>query len=233
MNRINIFLGVLVVSISAVFGCDSESNKKYDITVGWDIAGVDICESVPIPQLDGDILVFDEMEIEVYDPDEDTETPIAAYTADCTDFEFVIPDLSRGTYDVEIGAVAEHNGESLPYFQASLEVDVPSDEEYTASLSLGTGSVRVGWGFDQGFCVSNEVETIGIQLTGETNDYEATDVPCSDEIYLIDNVKWDTYSLTVQGFDADELLTHTGDASSDFEVKPGQVIIDEAFVNLQ
>ena len=134
-------------------------------------------------------------------------------------------------YHVELDAYAEDSdGDYIPYFQAEGEIRAPAQLEdgYDFGLSLGKGEIEVKWGFaDYGWCGSNGVENLDISLVSEL-------VPCESETYLIEDVEWQEWTLTIDGLDVDGDVVMEGayNDGNPFMVKPGQhvdamVVLDE------
>jgi hypothetical protein len=240
MKRFTVYVFIIILFIP-FFGCDSENPATYEATVTWNISDIQICrQALPedyIIEGEDSELVFDNVEIKVYDNEGDQET-VQEGVAKCDAFSYTLYGLERGEYFVTVGAIATYDGVTLPYFQGdnnSLpdEVDfvVPTEEEepYDFTLTLGTGKVTVTWDFEQGVCGANGVSELDVTLTGAqpSHQYAVRKIPCDLEGGLvIEDVEWDVYNILVQGFNGEEQLTHIGESAEDFKVRPGEHIGD-------
>jgi hypothetical protein len=196
--------------------------------------GVQSCETMPLPQLGGETLVFETVHIEVFEEDNTDGDPIMFFDTPCDEHFYTIQNLEEGEYYVTFGAMAEYEGQELAFFQMDMDIEAPAEQdEYVEMWQMGSGSVQASWGFVSGFCVGNGVEKIDIALNSVTGDAEYTQegIDCVDEILLIEDVPWDTYSLSIQGFDLYGSQTHSGETAEDFEVLPGSQV--NAFVTLE
>ncbi len=210
MKRLSILMvAAVIVTVSALlFSCDSEEKKTYEVTVTWEIGGIPSCESSPLPaDFGGEPLNFDEIAVTVYDDEKDIakgKAPIMeGLKTDCSDMEYTIEDIDRGSYFVVIEAIATHDGETLPYFKGRTEIDVPNDEPTAVSLSKNTGSINVGWSFENlRMCGSNDVEEVKIILKSEGDTMESDPIPCDDGDYTFEGLDWDFYELQVEGMDS-------------------------------
>ena len=85
---------------------------------------------------------------------------------------------------------------------------------------LGKGDILIKWGFSNyEWCESNDVVNMDISLVDEL-------VPCTDENYLMEDVSWATYTLTISGLDdgGDEVAYGEYNEGEPFAVKPGQLV---------
>ncbi len=215
-------IATALASIAALWvaGCDSENNKTYDIPISWNIAGAETC----VFNLDADtVLEFDAVTIDIYDREGDEQPIQDRIEVACSDFGYTITRLERGTYFLELGAWAvDEDGEYLPYFQASDEVRAPAEEEngYQFGLMLGTGDIEIKWGFaNYEWCDGNGVVDMDISLVDEL-------VPCTDEMYLLEDQTPGGYTLTIEGLDADGVPVSYGEYNEGdpFSLKPGQLV---------
>lgn len=220
MKRLMI-LAMLIASVTTavmILSCDSEDAATYEATVVWNIGNVPTCTSSTLSDdLGGGVLEFDTIQITVWKNEkdienEDKEPVLKDLTTDCSNMEYTIQKLNRGKYYVVVEAIATYQGMTLPYFKGGEEITVPSDEITDVSLSLTTGSVTVGWGFDRGVCGTNGVEEVEVIFKAERAGRDpgpSGKVPCDDE-YRFDGLSWGFYSLEVKGYDADGKLTYEG-----------------------
>ncbi|MDJ0764126.1 MAG: hypothetical protein QNJ97_14180 [Myxococcota bacterium] len=210
-------------------GCDSEDGTTYDVTVAWQIGGLPACESSTLPDaLGGGRLQFDEIQVRVYENETDPE-PIRDVRVSCADYSYTINNLDSGTYFVTLDAFAQHQGVYLPYFQSSGSIDAVASDGETVDfqLLLGTGTIVVSWGFEQGVCGTNGVTKLNVTLSGSAvNDVSFSNIQCDDGMLTIEEVKWNSYRLNLEGYNAANELTHTGQ-SEQFLVRPGAVIDDD------
>ena len=215
----------LMVFALASTSCDSE-NSNYDVTVGWTMMGFQTCETMPLPQLNNETLVFEEVHIEVFE-EENTDDPIIFDDVPCDDYFYTIQNLDEGEYVVTLDAMADYEGQNIAFFQMTMDVEAPAEEdEYVDDWEVGKGTVQVSWGFESGFCVGNGVDSIDITLESVTGsaDFDENGVDCVDEIYVFEEIQWDTYRVVVRGYDMDGTQTHYGESDEDFEVLPGSQI---------
>ncbi len=255
----NIFVAAIFVAAcsTVLLGCDSEDKTTYDVTVYWEIGGIQSCTSSALGDEFGGVpLQFDEVKITVYENEGDEEAVQDTTTVSCDDKEFTIYSLERGEFFIVLEAMADHQGQYLPYFKGTATVVAPAegDESYPISMRLNTGSAEVGWGFDKGVCSStgNMVKDVMITLTGINNTVETEKIPCENAQYLFEELKWDLYTLEVVGLNESSEMTHQGiwidesgdtdeaDAGADdtnedrLDIRPGSFIgADEAYVKLE
>jgi hypothetical protein len=231
MKRFSIFLAAALAALIAAAGCDSEDTKTYDVPISWNIAGGQgaTCVGTLNGPGVGEQVTFDKVAVTVYSAADDA-TPIRdVVEVDCNSYEYTIPSLKRGSYIVELGAIAEFEGVSLPFYQAELEVTAPAgSDSYEAVLLQGKGKIAVSWSFaNNKMCGPNGVAEVVVSLAAGEK------VPCEDGEVLIENLYWSEYSVNVVGNDADGNAAWTGDcADNPFEVMPGQtyeahVVLDE------
>jgi hypothetical protein len=228
-----ILIGAALVG-AACAGCDSESSKKYDVDVFWQIAGADVCTANPgVGTVDE--LTFNTVRISVYE-DQGSTTTIQTADVDCSDFSYTIEGLKRGNYWVRVDAMAQIEGddEPLPYYQSEQEILAPSDadypEGYKFALEVGRATVEVRWDFDQvGYsCVDYGVEDVDISIADEI-------VPCNGDngqIYVVEDVSWNTYTIAIDGLDADGNPVAHGDYNdgNEFEIKPRDYVDGDAII---
>lgn len=230
-----------VFMLLPTFGCDSENAATYEATVTWNISDMEVCrQALPDDYInpgEGSELIFENVEIKVYDDEGDSET-VQEGVAKCDAYTYTLYGLDRGEYFVTVGAIATYDGATLPYFQGDsnafeedrgLVVPRSADHVYDFTLALGTGKVTVTWDFEQGVCGANGVTELDIDLFGDQPEhrYQFQNIPCDQEGGLvIDGVEWDRYGILVQGFNDAGVLTHVGDSAEDFKVRPGEHIGD-------
>jgi len=235
----------LALCVAAQTACDTEdegsgAQSTYDVTVSWEISGLQTCEHL-LPAsapYDGELLEFDEVSVTVWVQEGDEEPLQTPVRQDCEDHTYTIRGLAAGTYFVtmEAWATIEEGadaglGEELPYFQGSMEIDVPQTVEgdYGCPLEIGTADISVAWDFEEpGGCGLNGVETVDVYLEGDNgHDRSIIDVECdTSEMLLVEDIPWDTYTLTVDGYSEDSQLTHEGtyvteEQETEFELRPG------------
>jgi len=228
------FIGAVFVG-AACAGCDSESGKKYEVDIFWQIAGADVCTANP--GIGGvDAITFEKVRIEVYD-NEEAETSIQSVEADCADNSYTITGLKRGTYWVRVDAMAQLEGdtEPLPYFQAEGEIKAPSKAElpdgYKFALEVGKATVEVRWDFATAgtFCQDFGIEEMDISIADEV-------VPCNDPdngpMYVVEDVSWNNYLIAIDGLDADGNAVVRGEYNDgvQFEIKPREYVGNDAIV---
>lgn len=221
-------------------GCDSEDRSKHDVEITWKIDDFPICQKDVPDQYGGGNLTFDTVKITVYENEGDEEPYHKTVPVTCDSFSYTIRKLERGSYVVTIEAEAEYDGVTLPYYKAVGEIEAPAkDQEIPVfNLTLNTGEVQVTWGFDMGVCATNSVSEVLILLESSKNGnvppYEKW-VSCNEENgWLIKDIGWDEYNLSMEAYTEKGELTHKGDcAQNPFKVRPGQVIEDrDAYVQL-
>ncbi|HUT77896.1 MAG TPA: hypothetical protein VM285_09435, partial [Polyangia bacterium] len=223
MKRFSI--GLLAAGLAAgllvAAGCDSEDTKTYDVPIAWNIAGGQGATCVGTLNGPGgsEQVEFDKMAITVYDADDET-TPIQqTVEVNCADYQYTISRLDRGSYVVELGAMAEYDGDRLPYYQAEIEIEAPAGaDNYEAVLLQGKGRIAVSWSFaNNKMCGPNGVAEVAVSLATDER------VPCEDGQFIVENLYWSDYSISAIGYDADDTATWSGDcADNPFEVRPGE-----------
>ncbi len=199
--------------------------QTYDVEISWSIAGMAVCE-IPVPEsFGGGSLTFDSVVISIYE--EKGLFTNSAETA-CDDYSYTLHDLESGKYFVTLDAMANYEGDNLPFYRADGEILVPTLDDYEFGLALNAGEVKVSWGFDNyRMCSSNGVNSIGISLDG-MNDVV---VDCDEQQFTIPDLDWSIYSLSLIGFnESDEVTWHGEYSDNPFEIRPGQSI--DAFVEL-
>jgi hypothetical protein len=230
-----VFLGAVLVG-AACAGCDSESSKKYNVDIFWQIAGADVCTANPGVGTVGE-LTFDKVRISIYES-QDSTTTVQTADVDCGDFSYTIEGLSRGNYWVRVDAMAQIEGddEPLPYYQAAQEINAPSDAElpdgYKFALEVGKATVEVVWDFETaGMCPQHGVVDVVISI-----DPEDAFIPCEDGSYVIEGVSWQMQTITVSGYaegavDGDDPVTEGSyNDGNPFEIKPREYVGDEALI---
>jgi hypothetical protein len=233
---------VIAAGILVFWGCDSENDKTYDVTIEWLISDMPGCESASLswlpeelqdPAVAGTVdnkLIVDEIELKVFEEQGDTE-PIRNLTLTCngSNNSYIISSLDRGTYYVTLDGMATYDDVTLPYFQGSAEIVAPSDENTVIPLRIVDGSAKVMWRFPDGtMCNANGVDKVSVSLIGELRGkvYTAPNVPCDDGVVVKDGVQWDIYHTELEGYNASNTLTHTGSSDASFKVRPGEEVKD-------
>jgi hypothetical protein len=238
MKRFTVYLSIIFLLIP-LFGCDSENPVTYETTITWNISDMEVCRQALaedyINEEEGSELVFENVEIKVYD-DEGDLAPVQEGIAKCTAFSYTLYGLDRGRYYVTVGAIATYDGVTLPYFQgdsnglpeeADFAVPTKEDGPYDFTLTLGKGKVTVTWDFEQGVCGANGVSELDVSLIGAqpNHQYIFQNTACDLEGGLvIEDVDWDMYTIVINGFDEAGVLTHVGETDEDFKVRPGEHI---------
>ena len=222
MKRAILFFALLG---ALVFGCDSESGKTYDVPVSWNIGGAQTCSQLVGPIGDQVQVDFDDMRISVYEDEEATEPLESPVTATCSDFEYTIPRLERGSYLVKVEAMGEYDGEDLPIYSGTIEIAAPYDEDEDdneVGLLLSKGSVHVTWSFDNGLmCGPNDVEMMSVSMSGDE-----TEVECSvGELEVSDLMAFTNYDLSIEALDVDGDVVFDGDyEDNSFYLVPGETL---------
>jgi hypothetical protein len=223
-------IGLLAAGLLVAAGCDSEDTKTYDVVVTWNVSGGqgDVCAGTLSGPGVSEQVVFDKVAITVYSAADDA-TPIQqTVEVNCADYQYTIPRLDRGSYIVALGAMAEFDGERLPYYQAEIEITAPAgSDSYEAVLLQGKGKIAVSWSFaDNKMCGPNGVAEVAVSLATDER------VPCEDGELVIEDLYWSEYSVSATGYDEEGNATHSGDYDDNpFEVRPGQTY--EAHVVLE
>ncbi|MCP4674289.1 MAG: hypothetical protein GY854_01980 [Deltaproteobacteria bacterium] len=206
-----------VIGLAFIPGCDSEDEKTYDINISWEILGFSQCVTTLPEKFGGGQMAFTKMKIYVYENEGDEETVQNPFETPCSDKQTTIYNLERGQYFVVVEAIANHQEQVLPYFEGTATIDVPAENEdkvHPIPLNQNTGSIEVGWGFDN-YRQCNDssvmVSEVKIILVGKDNKYETDPpIPCSEANYLFEDLKWDLYTLTIVGFNEEGEPTHRG-----------------------
>lgn len=224
MTRFMILTGVALAMVisTLLFSCDSESKKTYDVDVEWRINRVQECEAIV---KDGGQLNFSEIVITVWDDEDDIaegKDPIAVEDGiDCGDFEYTLSDMDRGKYFVVVEAIADYEGQELPYFQGSEELTVPSDDPTEVDLYLSVGKVTAVWGFEnRRMCGANDVEEVRAYLRVGSDEEDSGPIDCELGEFVFENLDWDYYELEIEGMDANGEVTHRGTYIADVEDNP-------------
>ncbi len=240
MKRFTVYVSIIFLLIP-MLGCDSENPVTYETTITWNISDMEICRQALaedyINEQEGSELIFENVEIKVYDDEGDLE-PVQKGIAKCNAFSYTLYGLERGQYYVTVGAIASYDGVTRPYFQGDsnglpdeMDFEVPTKEDgpYDFTLILGKGKVTVTWHFEQGVCGMNEVSTLDVSLIGDQPNHQHIfqNIACDLEGGLvIEEVDWDMYRIVIDGFDEEGVLTRVGgtDEDEDFKVRPGEHI---------
>lgn len=224
-----IFIAMLIAALSfGSIACDSEESESYDLTVNWNISGLEVCQTpLPVGEYAQDELIFEEVEINIYSDAELTTAVQAGVTVPCDSFNYEFTRLARGKYYITVDAIADYDGAELAFFQGSVEVSVPADDDEVAiQLMVGTGDVAVTWSFDGGLTcgieMAGEVDSIVVDLLGE----DEQTVACGDGQLVIENVgPGSGNELTLKGLDVDGEVIYIQDfADNPFEVLPGESV---------
>ena len=222
----------LVASLAVVSGCNSEDPKNYNVPISWSLGGSSDCswmiQGVPTPVDDVSVTVWE---------NEDDEEPLAdAVTVPCSDLEYTIPRLKRGTYFIEVKGIAEYDDDDqglidLPILRQTMEIKAPYQDTHNNEFLLvqAKGAIHVIWNFANGLmCGPNEVTTMDINLAPDEP------VDCNDGQYTIEEVDTfeETNSLSIDALDADDDVLFSGDYENNpFMVLPGETF--EALVVLE
>ena len=222
MKRI---LGILmalcfIASVSVVGGCNTEDTKNYNVPITWTLGGNTDCfwsiQNVSTP--------VDDITVTVWENEGD-EVPLAgAVTVSCSDLEYTIPRLKRGTYFVEVVGLAEYEGSELSILKKTMEIKAPYLDEHEPDnkfvLIQANGSIHVTWGFENGLmCGANDVTTIDINLADEF-------VDCDEGQYTIEEVYpfEENNNLSIDALDENDDVLFSGDfADNPFMVLPGEI----------
>lgn len=217
MKNITMMLALAALASTVLVGCDSEDTKTYDVPITWNVGGGLECTwSVQ----GGTLVELDEVTVTVYENEDDEEPMDAPVPVSCSDFEYTIPRLKRGTYWVKVQAWGEYDGNDLPILVDEAEVRAPykdsHDNDFT--LFLAPGDIHVTWSFENGLmCGPNEIENIDISLADE-------DVACDDGEYTVeDKPGFSEYNVMVNALDADDDVLFTGEFDENpFLLLPGE-----------
>ncbi len=236
----------LAVSLLVSTSCDSEDESTYNVTVVWTIGGQKgICEQPLAAVYGGGTLFFDNVDVKVYKSDKDKQEnkPYRNASPACSDGSFIIEDIERGTYIVTLEAMAEDPDsaidlsdaglvdeappETRAYYVAEERITVPAadGEDYTFSLIMGQGAITVSWDFvEGGLCAVNEVHHVVVSIDGAQSEDDSGDILCDQGQFSFDDVEWDVYDVSVEGFDSNGNQTHYGEFDSPIEIRPGMTI---------
>jgi hypothetical protein len=211
----------LALALVALAGCDSEDKKSYDVTITWNVAGGQgtTCAGMLNGPSGSEQVDFETVAVTVYKADGDEDPIQQTVEVDCTAYEYTIPRLKRGNYFVELGAMAEYDDDYLPYYQAEGEISAPGKDGFDFTLLQGKGEISVTWSFENlAMCGPNEVTEVEISL------YDGDEtILCEDGEFLIEDLFWGEYSVSVDGLDESGDEIFSGDCEDNpFEVKPGQ-----------
>ncbi|MCU0662197.1 MAG: hypothetical protein MUC50_07710 [Myxococcota bacterium] len=244
-----ILLGLFVPVVASFlfgFACDSESEMKYDVAVGWTITDQQICatsiQSAP-GSLETETVALDHLEITLYtDEDYRQATHIdevrVAWSGEvsCSDQEYVFENLPRGKYWAVVWGYAQRaaDTEAYQYFQAEGELLVPAiDNDVTYfDLGIGKGDIDVTWDFVSfgERCGANATVKLTLEGLSPKNNYTSSEpVDCNAQNILLAGRSWDIYEVKLEAFDSDGLLTHMGTCVNkdmedieSFELHPGE-----------
>jgi hypothetical protein len=183
---------------------------------------------------------------------ESNYTLLKTVSVNCEEGSFVVGDLKRGAYFVKVEALVEYpwfsiTGEADAGESTDLEVSDPqiqafyvgsdtvvmptsSDEPVKFDMRINRGSIEVTWGFNQGDCSSeeNNVEKVSVALISSSsiNNVDSGKLDCDIEgqAYLFKDLSWDTYTVTITGFDKNGTETFFGSLDRPIEIFPGTEI---------
>lgn len=251
----SISTSLLIAAFAATLGataCNSENEKSYTATVGWNISGQSTCQAILVAPgaTDPQTVTLEKMVVTVYEDEEYKtalnieDTRITVGETDCSDYTIELDELPRGTYWVTVEAYAQREGDSkaYPYYSGERQLKVPATDGATTNVTLtvGKGDVRVRWGFDfLDKCGVDATVKVSLDAGSIINDYSTNElVDCAQENIFVAGRSWDTYELTLEAYDADNKLTHAGtcvdSAKQDigeFELHPGEVYECEVFLH--
>jgi len=222
-------IAILTLAVLYGIGLSACSDKTYDVTVSWNIAGEKTCA---FTLGTGENLVMEKMRVTTFKTKTDANPIDGPTEVACTNYEYKIQHLDKGSYFVKIEGMVDYKGETLAFFEGSGPINAPPSKEnpdgYAFSLSKNKGEILVKWGFaDYSQCPANGVEKIQISmLSNQTFD-------CALGQYLVDDLDGLTYTLSVKGLDVDGKVTWSGDYTDNpIEIKPGKhvetlVILDK------
>ena len=242
-----VFAAAMLLFITS---CDSESEKTYEFSGYWTFGGFSgLCSQFLPAAYDGGSLTFETIEVKVFKSEEDMEEEKVhkEVTVDCSEGEFTVDDLKRGTYVVTVSAMAkdpvaeididagadgsvvqpDDDSQARAYYQTTQEVVVPTkdDEAVEFEMKLGTGSIEVTWDFESGQCNSdwNQVATVSIEINADSSGktYKSGELECTESKWTVADLPWDVYTVSIEGFDADGNKTHEGGFENPVEIRPG------------
>lgn len=228
MNKPKLLLLLMaaMVVLPLVSGCDSEEEKTYELTVGWNISGFNTCQTfLPVGQYAQDEITFTQVKINIYEDETATETVQSTITADCLFYEQEIKGLDRGSYFVTVDAYGDYDGQELAFFHGESTASVPGDNNtLNIPLTVGLGQIAVNWGF-------NSVFTCGITQAGEVTDVvvdingESFSAPCGQGGIVLSKINPGTSNtITARALDANgDMLYQAAHAANPFHVLPGEV----------
>ena len=136
----------LAASVAVVGGCNSEDTKNYDVPISWSIGGSSDCSW----SIDGTQTPVDDVTVTVWENEDDEEPYDGPVTVSCSDLEYEIPRLKRGTYFVEVVGLAEYEGSELSILKESMEIIAPHQDSHDNEFVLfqAKGAIHVTWSFD-------------------------------------------------------------------------------------
>lgn len=228
-KKIKMMLAALLATAAMAGGCDSEDEKTYDLTVGWNINGFEICSSnLPETQFAQSEVVFTTVQVNVYEDETKAQSVQAPISVPCAQFATQITRLPRGKYYVTLDAYADYDGDVIPFFQGEKEVSIPKDgDSITIPLVAGTGEILVYWQFSGG-------KTCGVDMAGEVTDVaifvngQQTKTTCgSGQVLLPDIAMGTSYTVSAQALDASGNVLYTAQylpsvSATEFTVLPGE-----------
>lgn len=225
---------LLVIAATTVFalGCDTEGEKHYEITVGWNISGQQTCKAILISPETGEPETVD-LEAVVVTVYKDKNYRLAPTPQDarvtqsqgaCQHGEIVLQDLQRGNYWVTVEAFAqlESDSKAYPYYfgEGALKVPGPANETTNFTLAVGKGDILVDWYFEpKEKCPANGTMKLAMTAGSGINNYSSKEkIECdADGGMLVTGKSWDTYQLTLETYDENNRLTHRGTCVDDDE----------------
>ncbi len=248
---------VLEAAFAALFlmqmGCGDDSTKTYSFTGVWSFSGQKAVCSQPVP---GGTVEFSSIRASVYNDEGDIEkgnAPVETVSVSCDEGMFVVEDLDRGSYYVLVEAMAQDpvvepegdagvddssERETRAYYVSSETVVIPAsgDEKIEFEMKMNNGSIKVTWDFAEGGSCSsdwNNVAKVDVELEGthSINNQSSGKIACNTsgkQEYLFEDLDWDTYTVTVTGYDSKGAETHTGSFDEPVEIRPGTDITGKA-----
>ncbi len=239
---------ILALMVIFAAGCDSENTNTYEFTGFWTFSDLPNTCRLDLPDVyGGGDLVFETIVVKVYENEKamENEEVLVQVKTPCKDGAFTVDGLKRGTYIVNVAAMAEDPTEEIDvdagdvemddegpekraYYESTEVVVVPpkDDEEIEFSMGIGTGSLEVSWKFENGLqCAAedNQVATVIIDVDGAWNNksYTSEEIPCEEATWKVKDLRWDIYTVTIEGHDEKGNTTHSGSLESALEIRPG------------
>ena len=234
-NRISkITMKMFVLAILAFAfasgGCDSEESESHNLTVRWNISGIPQCQTVlPADQYAQTDLLFETIEINVYEDDTQTVAVQPPIRVACSALEATITRLPRDTFYITVDAYANYQNQVIPFFQGATSVSVPvANNVVDIPLLVGKGKIVVDWTFSKtcGVTQAGEIANVAISLDGQP----PTTVICGDGQIVLENIATNQpHSISAQALDAAGIAKYTAEyptadmGVTSFSVLPGQI----------